>query len=183
MELDREAPRSFDRDLGYPIFSPDSKLLGIGGTGCRRAVRREQRQEGSRRLAVGSPQDRKTAVFLPSLSGDSRLVAAPGALTGAHLWDARRGGRSIDLRTQERIDKVAFSPDGKQLVTSGDTVKVARVWDVGAHTNVVLDRYPSGVQALAYSPDGNLISAVSSGERAVRDLRRPHVGADCRTAR
>ncbi len=159
--------RSFDRDLGYPIFSPDSKLLAIGGTDV---VALFDASDGRRiaRLAVGSPQDRKTAVFLPSFSGDSRLVAAPGALTGAHLWDARRGGRSIDLRTQERIDKVAFSPDGKQLVTSGDTVKVARVWDVGARTNVVLDRYPSGVQALAYSPDGNLISAVSSGERAVR---------------
>ena len=159
--------RTFDFDAGYPAFSPDSKLVAAGGLDV---VYLFDASDGRKigQLAVGSRRDKKTAVFTPAFSLDGRLIAAPGALTGAHVWDVQRRGRSIDLRTKENIDKVAFSPDGRQLATSGDSAKVARIWDVDARASVVLDRYPTGVRALQYSPDGVLIAAVSAGERAVR---------------
>ena len=154
-------------NISYPAFSLDSSRLGTGGDD---AVLLFDAKDGRRlaTLPVGSASDRKTAVFRPDFSRDGKLVAAPGALTGAHIWHVRGSTRSLDLLTRERIDKVAFSPDGKQLATAGDSAKVERLWDLATKKSVVLDRYPTGVRDVEFSPDGRLIASVSAGERVVR---------------
>jgi len=64
------------------------------------------------------------------------------------VWNLRGRGRSVDLLTSESMDKVAFSPDSRRLLTAGDSAKVVRVWGVDERKNVVLDRFPGGVRAL-----------------------------------
>jgi WD40 repeat protein len=164
---DGKRVRSFDISADYSVFSPDSSLVAAAGDD---EVLLFDAARGRRRatLQVGSADDRATAVFEPGFSADGRLVAAPGALTGAHVWNVRDHGRSIDLRSRERIDKVALSPDGERLATAGDTVRVVRIWDIADRKSVVLDRYPIGVGDLKFSPDGRLIVAISAGERVVR---------------
>jgi WD40 repeat protein len=164
---DGKRVRNLGFDVDYSAFSPDSSLVAAAGLD---QVLLFDAGRGSPRgsLRVGSAGDRKTAVFLPDFSRDGRLVAAPGALTGAHVWNMRERGRSLDLRTPESIDKVAFSPDGKRLATAGDSARLVRIWDIGARKSVVLDRYPGGVRAVEFSPDGRLILTVSAGERSVR---------------
>jgi WD40 repeat protein len=159
--------RDLGLDVDYAVFSPDSSLVAAAGDD---EVLLYDATRGSRRgaLPVGSADDRDTAVFEPDFSRDGRLVAAPGALTGAHVWKVRERGRSLDLRTRERIDKVAFSPDGERLATAGDSARVARIWDIGTRKSVVLDRYPTGVREVEFSPDGRLVAAISAGERLVR---------------
>jgi WD40 repeat protein len=164
---DGKQVRNFGFDVDYSTFSPDSSLVAAAG---QDEVLLYDARSGKGRdpLRVGSADDRKTAVFQAEFSRDGRLVAAPGALTGAHVWNMRERGPSLDLRTRERIDKVAFSPDGQRLATAGDSARVLRIWDIGARKSVVLDHYPTGVRELEFSPDGRLVLSVSAGERSVR---------------
>jgi WD40 repeat protein len=164
---DGEQLRNFGFDVDYPTFIPDSSLVAAAG---QNAVLLFDARTGSRRdpARLGLSVDRKTAVFQPAFSRDGRLVAAPGALTGAHIWNMHERGRTLDLRAPELIDKLAFSPDGTRLVTAGDATRVVRIWDIGARKSVVLDRYPAGVREVAFSPDGRLVLSVSAGERSVR---------------
>jgi hypothetical protein len=64
------------------------------------------------------------------------------------------------------VNSVAFSPDGRWVVTaSGDNT--ARVWDVGTGSTVaVLRGHSAEVRSAAFSPDGNRVVTASLDETA-----------------
>jgi WD40 repeat protein len=163
---DGDQLRNFGFDVDYSTFIPGSPLVAAPGPDD---VLLFDTQRGSPRgrLRVGPAGDRQTPGIQPEFSRDGRLVAAPGTPT-TRVWNMREPGRSLDLRTPEYVDKVAFSPDGTRLVTAGDSAHVVRIWDIGASESAVLDRYPGGVRDVAFSPDGRLVLSVSAGERSVR---------------
>ena len=154
--------RTFDDlDADYAAFSADSKLVATGASNAVALIdARTGRDAGT--LKVG----RRTAVYQPAFS--DKQVAAPGAVTGAHVWDLQTRKRTHDLPAPEGIAAVVFEPDGKHLVTFGEDAKAVRIWDLDTRQHVVLDTYPTGVRDLSYSPDGTLIASVSQGERRVR---------------
>src|SRR5262249_47615424 len=89
-------------------------------------------------------------------SPDGRLLAEP--VDGATvLWDLQAGREIVRLSQRDLPDIMAFSPDGKLLLTAGmgDTV---RLWDVasgqlreefGGHTGKVM--------GAAFAPDGRTV--------------------------
>jgi WD40 repeat protein len=66
---------------------------------------------------------------------------------------------------------MAFSPGGKTLATAGSDNTV-RVWDLARHRQVG-DPVTGSVYAIALSPDGNTLAAISLDHVQIRDLASP----------
>src|SRR5262249_11572702 len=70
-----------------------------------------------------------------------------------HFWDVRSGRETLCINPQERSRKIALSPDGRLLATSGDTGKV-RLWDTTTgQARGQWDGHKGRVKALSFSPD------------------------------
>jgi DNA-binding beta-propeller fold protein YncE len=77
------------------------------------------------------------------------------------LFDAHSGQQVGDLSGHDlEILALAFSPDGKRLMSCGDTT--VRVWDVASRKCVTVCRgHKERVTHAAYSQDGNLLASAS----------------------
>ncbi len=101
------------------------------------------------------------------LTGSSSRRAA---LTKSHaLWDAQSGA---EIRTfighSSRIDDVAFSPDGKILLTGSHYDKTARLWDVA--TGAEIRRFQGHANFLSIariSPDGKTVLTAGDEKTAI----------------
>ncbi|KAG8925324.1 hypothetical protein FRC01_010359, partial [Tulasnella sp. 417] len=74
-----------------------------------------------------------------------------------------REGDLVENSDNSQVNAVAFSPDGKFIV-SGSSDKIVQLWDAKTATPVGQPLYghKSPVNAVAFSPDGNLIVSGSS---------------------
>jgi WD40 repeat protein len=68
---------------------------------------------------------------------------------------------------------VAFSPDGKRLVTGGGADQTIKLWDARTGQEIItVGRAPSDVTSVAFSPDGRKIVSTSDyGDVRVWDAR------------
>lgn len=103
-------------------------------------------------------------VYLPlAFSPDSRYVLV-GSAAQAHLWDTKTGAKTYPFKDADdggSVTTVAFSPDGKQVLTAKTTGK-AYIWDVATGRKIKkLDlrvAVGSGVGTDAsFSPDGRYV--------------------------
>jgi len=73
------------------------------------------------------------------------------------VWDFDKQEKVFDLPGHnDRINAVAFSPDGSWLVSGGDDSTV-RVWNVLTGRLVVARQFDAAVQSLSFSPDGQYL--------------------------
>jgi RNA polymerase sigma factor (sigma-70 family) len=98
-----------------------------------------------------------------------------------HLWDMSTGKllRRITVpphsgspNTKSEVAGVAFSPDGKKLVTSAIFDPTIRVWDTrtGAELRQIAARTAMPGMNLAFSPDGKKLAYASYSTIRVRDF-------------
>jgi WD40 repeat protein/serine/threonine protein kinase len=144
-------------------FSPDGRTIVTGG--WDKTARLWDATTGRPR---GGPMKHREAVRAVAFSPDGRWI-----LTGSHdhtarLWavaetgDLFRGmaansGRStITLRHEDGIRAVAFSPDGRAVVTAGCD-KIARLWDTRGRPLGSPLIHRRAVWATAFSPDGKQV--------------------------
>lgn len=108
------------------------------------------------------------SVYALAISPDSRLLAASSA-SRIWLWDlATATPRQDELRGPQDVMSLAFSPDGK-LLASGHLGGGAALWDVATGRMVgapVVGR-DSGVECLAFSPDGRQLALFANLDNAV----------------
>jgi WD40 repeat protein len=154
--------------VGALAFSPDSALLASAGHD--RTVRLWNAHFGQPVATLKGHTDWAHALaFAP----DGRLLATGGNDGSLFLWEKdsflTRSGRAIpDARPvklpghQGRICHVAFSPDGRTLVSVGWD-GTARHWDVaGRRLRAAHDWRLGRIHALALAPDG--MTAAAAGQ-------------------
>jgi len=151
-------------------FTPDSKILF--------AARHDEL------LALGSDVPTRqiagpSPITAIAVNGENRRVASAWGLPGTtgmlsfqslDEWYDRSEGKSAVRREPVHTDVIldlAFSPDGKTLVTCSYDTQV-KLWDGGAgkllHT---LKEHSDAVYGVAFSPDGKLL-ATTGADRSVK---------------
>jgi WD40 repeat protein len=167
-------------------LSPDGRLLL---TGCEDGLARLFRVNSGSPL--GRPLGHEGTVPTVAFRRDGRaaLTASAGGdhYAAARLWElpAGRGEGPVLEHTAVFAVAVAFSPDGKELLT-GNQDRTARLWDVASGREVGPRLpHPHEVWGVAFAPDGGTVLTVCL-DRQVRlwDRRTgrllhpwPHAGA------
>ena len=185
-------------------FSPDGKLLAVGGY---QEVRLIDAASGKPLATLSGHADYVRSL---AFSPDGKMLAAAGGppQRGGEIkiWDVlNRSAASLRkdamlLGHKDCIYSVAWSPDGK-LLASGSYDKMVKLWDAATGQEVKnLQDHIDAVFAVAFSPDGKHLASgsqdrsvkiwdIASGQRlyTLSDATRPHqhcllaLGkADCR---
>jgi WD40 repeat protein/serine/threonine protein kinase len=143
---------------GCMAFSPDSRRLA--------AARQHQGN-----IEIRDVESGKVVLALPGhknilnlvYSADGRSLASASYHGGVQIWDTATGNEQAVLTGHpEGVVSVAFSPDGRRLVTAGLRDQSIKFWDIATREEVLTLRGYAG--KLAFTPDGRrLISAGSDG--------------------
>jgi WD40 repeat protein len=138
-------------------FAPDAKsLLTFGRDRTFRTwdlasgrLLKEQRLPGGALGANGAV-----------LSEDGRLVAfqEESARGDCFLWDVASSRLQHKLPLGGPDNYLAFSPDGKTLVTAGMYSGLLKAWDVETGRGRTVGRHQAHLRGLSYAADGTLLS-------------------------
>jgi WD40 repeat protein/MinD-like ATPase involved in chromosome partitioning or flagellar assembly len=154
-------------------FSPDSKFCAISSDAPSTKVvpvpEKGKGNAGTPPPAVGL----KSAALYLALSPQGRYLAAVTYIdrTAFTVWDARSGEqfgkRMVHGEIGDDIDALAFSPDGRFLVTTGARGSI-RVWRVGQDgvTQFKDLKFDGDVYRLAFSRGGEYMVAVGASNIA-----------------
>ncbi|MEW5686478.1 MAG: DUF4189 domain-containing protein [Pseudomonadota bacterium] len=141
--------------LDDTVFSPNGRLAATLGNKPGLEIRIWDLSSGRTAVTINAPDAHRSAEFSPD---GGRL--AVGGDNGIAIWDVASGRQLVRFGSGV-IDDVAFSPDGRKVV-SGHMNKAVTVWD--ANTGQILAQM-SGHQrralSVAFSPDGQVVASGS----------------------
>jgi WD40 repeat protein len=140
------------------VFSSDRRLLAVPTLSNMTARTIDVWDVGGRKLLCRVDQSRFPARNF-AFSPDGRALATIGFDEAVHLFDTATGKATAEFEGEgTNVSALAFSPDGKKLLTG--TRSSIRVWDAatGRHERV-LTRDVQWVYSLAFSPDGKRLAS------------------------
>ena len=81
------------------------------------------------------------------------------AQSGIRVWEVQTGRQRLSKSGFEAYwtRALAFSPTSDHLA-SGDEAGNLRIWDLSEGKSVIWETYPTGIQALAFSPNGEYLT-------------------------
>lgn len=147
-------------------FSPDGQLLAVATSV---GIWLYDTETYAPRNLIAANKGGITAI---AFSADSRRLAVGSGHYTLSVWDARSGRllKTFGLEKSNpevvggpmRVASVAFSPDGRSLMSFARYEDTLRVWDV--HTGDLLKTFREGIgEAAAFSPDGQIL-ALGNGD-------------------
>jgi WD40 repeat protein len=132
----------------------------------------------ARDLRVWDTETGKELLCLPlpnraegeALGPDGDLVAVTMFDKTVRLYAVPTGKELLVLRGHTHAPcAVAFSPDGKRIVTGGGEDKTVKLWDVKTGEEILtFSNVSNTVTGVAFSPDGNKIVAISNVDDVVK---------------
>jgi WD40 repeat protein len=158
--------------VGRTGFSVDGRLFAAAAPG---GMVRVWSLPAGGAVAAWSPRFQVNALAFDRAG--RRLAAAGATAAGAGIagvWEVA-SGRSLPAPPPqaEALQAIAFSPDGKRLVTAGNNWR-AQLWDAGTGKEMVsFLGHTAGVFGAAFSPDGQrLATAGADGQTRLWDAAR-----------
>jgi WD40 repeat protein len=150
---------------GAAAFSPDGRLLAVGGYG---EVTVMEAATGKVAVRLAGPAGSVTAV---AFSPDGKALAASGGVPGRsgeiRLWNTQGWQpRSFTGAHADVVYSIAWSPDGKTLA-AGSYDKLVSLWDPSTGQARKLKDHTDAVYSVAFSPDGRRVAS-ASGDRTVK---------------
>jgi RNA polymerase sigma factor (sigma-70 family) len=145
----------------YPVaYSPDGKHVASGSRdGTARVWDTATGKELHKFLGYDSPRDPDGVwVYGLSFAPDGKRLAGACHDGLVRVWNLGAGQEAARCEKQNGFAwGVAFSPDGKHLVSCGDDA--VRLWNAGTGKEVRVLAEGSRYEAVAFSPDGRLVAA------------------------
>jgi Tol biopolymer transport system component/mono/diheme cytochrome c family protein len=152
--------------VGSIAFSPDGKLLAVGGYKDVRLM------DAASSKVVETLSGHADVVRALAFTPDGTKLAAAGGLPARSgeikVWDAQTH-RLLETMTGHKdcIYSIAISPDGK-LLASGSYDKLILLWDIGSGKQLrTLKDHIDAVFSVAFSPDGKRLAS-GAQDRSVK---------------
>ncbi|MBV9205768.1 MAG: CHAT domain-containing protein [Actinobacteria bacterium] len=157
------------RHAGYVTFSPDGRILAVASGTTARLI---DMTSGDTLITLVHPEFVIRGV---AFSPDGGRIAIGSSAGTAIICDTATGSRFFKIRANRsgaQLQDLAFSPDGRLLVTAGEDM-TAQAWDAGNGRRLQTLAHDGVVYDLAFSPDGRLLATASlDGTARVWDVAR-----------
>ena len=149
-----------DGEVRSVAFSPDSQYVAAGGLLNHSDMERKTRQTAVLRLKVNNTGPISKVTF----SQDGKLIASADTGT-ARVRNVATGKEIFRKKSDEPVNAIAFSPDGKYLVSNCDPFS-ACLWDISNNTEIARISFGGAVTSAAFSPDGKFVVSGSRDNTA-----------------
>ena len=163
----------FNQNAHRMVVAHGSNPIEVWDVPSKRIQCKYSGQEGNVASIALNPDgsvvaSRRMLEFVTTREAGGQVVSKKPLPNRIHLWEAQTGKQLAVLSGhQGPIRSLAFSPDGKTLVSASDDQTV-RVWDTKTNqSRSVLEDHNGTVDCLAFSSDGKTVASGSFDQTVI----------------